>query len=777
MTPNRDFILVLIVSLFVVQSTAFSNWYRRNIPEYGYELVGIARNNSGDKVAIGTLGSVLRYDGVDKEWKRQNSSTILNLNSVRFASENVVIAVGNSSIIIRSEDAGKNWSNVSGDSSEDLIALLNLSGGRIAAVGTDGLVLLSDDLGAEWTKSSIELNGVALCAAANGNSIAIGSSNGDVYYIEDMDNVESEVFGVHSSGICAICSYGGGWAATSQDGLIFRVENLPNDWQQVSGFQVRDDLGQIATAKKIDINAQGHGIVAGDFEGVFVSDDFGQSWKRPIRTNSPSPYPRLADFVGDAETSEFVAVGESPFRGVTIMNSMDAGNNWQYDVFESNIGPLTVLGAGGNEVYAVTRIGWNTLAVSGSNMLTAGDGGYIGRSPDGGASWEISSVLDGNEIVDVEILPSDDVVCVGNRGLIAWSDNFGQDWNKSQFDLSSLADDSKIVFRSIAFSGTTLWIAGEATVNDADRGVVLKSENAGRTWDRVQIPDAEFDGYNEIFFTSESVGYLFGSRRLNSPPADALKLITTDGGQSWNSYSVAGVANGAVSNFKIRSNGFGSAILTSGNQQSIITTGNNGNEWSVMAASITDIDPTLPADYSIKEVDFVNVDNGIVSLSGGTVAARIYQTDSGGAEWKYQPDINTPGFVDDTYSCVLFDSETSAWVVGTDMAIREYVPDATTSIDVPRQLETNQVTISPNPSAGFIRITLHGQFDSHRAELAIFDKVGRKALSPRVTGIYTAGDKDSSIIEVDVSQLESGVYFVDVVTRRTKRSHAFVIQR
>ncbi len=112
------------------------------------------------------------------------------------------------------------------------------------------------------------------------------------------------------------------------------------------------------------------------------------------------------------------------------------------------------------------------------------------------------------------------VVAVGQRGHIVYSDDAGKSWSQAEVPVSS---DLVAVTFPTPQAG---WAAGHD-------GVILHSEDAGRTWQRQRDgrPDAAENPLLDIWFEDARTGYAVG--------AFGLLLRTTDAGAHWESLETA----------------------------------------------------------------------------------------------------------------------------------------------------------------------------------------------------------------------------------------------
>jgi len=189
----------------------------------------------------------------------------------------------------------------------------------------------------------------------------------------------------------------------------------------------------------------GKNLFAGSLGGgVFLSDDYGQSWK-PI--NNGLTNLKILSLVLDSEYI-FAGVGGYGTKGGSVFRSNDHGQSWVPSGLE------------GYSVYA--------LAFMGNGVLCAGTYGSIFLSDDYGQSWKpINNGLT-NSIVN-SIVVKGERLFAGTQGGVFLSDNYGQSWKPINNGLTD-TDIFILAIRGInIFAGTR------------SQGI-FRSNNNGQSW-------------------------------------------------------------------------------------------------------------------------------------------------------------------------------------------------------------------------------------------------------------------------------------------------------
>jgi len=274
---------------------------------------------------------------------------------------------------------------------------------------------------------------------------------------------------------------------------FWRSTDWGGRWEKVAGRSTGEPIGEVGAV--YGILAVGRNVYFASDAGAFLSDDFGQTWKKlglegPALSILPSRYPNADStvFAGtpgglfkstDAgRTFAPTILRGTPVRrmewpgpalivttGTGVLVSMDGGAS-----FSGGTG----LPDGAPEALAVS-----SFFVRDPVLFAAVGSGGVYRSGDGGATWKAAG-LEGRTVRDLVWL-GPILYAATDRGLFR-SDNAGQDWVAASGLASRPA--ARLIFPLAPDSGLEAFLATEeALAHTADGGAHWK--DVGPPADRV----------------------------------------------------------------------------------------------------------------------------------------------------------------------------------------------------------------------------------------------------------------------------------------------------
>lgn len=390
-----------------------------------------------------------------------------DIRTVYMVNESLVYAAGwgtaisglQPSIIIRSTDGGTSWTYLTRDS-------INCT---------------YDNLYGIYFKD--ELNGIAVGGGGAGGAVVTVTSDGgtnwrvaDIPFGSALNSVTSV------DGVLWICGNGG---------LIASSEDFGTTWKMVS-------LIPSHNLNAIDFANDKSAFAAG-FNGVLLtSTDGGEQWEGSYLDNG------LA--ISNINDLFFVnsSIGFAAHSYGAVSKTTDGGLSWIPVISDTNY-PQTK----SNSVHFINE---NVGFVVGQ---VANELDFIYKTTDGGSTWITKTGIGLKELRSVSFFDQNKGVTVGAGLKILYTTDSGENWNVPVIN-NVPSEKYQARLRSADFAGSnTIYAAGEK--------IMLRSTDAGATWDYVDIPVT--GTLNGMAFFDSTTGYCVGENYV---------LKTTDGGYSWN---------------------------------------------------------------------------------------------------------------------------------------------------------------------------------------------------------------------------------------------------
>jgi photosystem II stability/assembly factor-like uncharacterized protein len=189
-----------------------------------------------------------------------------------------------------------------------------------------------------------------------------------------------------------------------------------------------------------------------------------------------------------------------------------------------------------------------------SDILWAvGSYGKIVHSDNGGLTWAVQLTPVNTHLQAIAAWDVDRAVAVGNRGVVLLTADAGRTWHEIDAPRSEIANK---LLQVRAYAGGIGWSVGEM-------GAVLKTSDYGKTWTRVQKEKDQ--AWNDIFFVGDG-GWMVGEfGRI---------ALTHDGGENWVSIDSPIMSSLMSVHFRDADNGV--AVGLTG---AVLVTGDGGLNW------------------------------------------------------------------------------------------------------------------------------------------------------------------------------------------------------
>ncbi len=498
------------------------------------------------------------------QWEWQNPYPQSNsLNDVFFINTRLGWAVGDEGTIIKTEDGGITFDIILQPNEEDLntATFIDSLVGFIA--GDNGVILKTVNGGNDWLELSIDsILDFQDIAVSNQQKVWIAGENGIIVYSPDNGNTWEQQYYDANFYLNSICfaDSNNGWAAGGNEFLLY-TNNGGESWNTQKIDSALYSIKYVCFTDSLNGWASVYSDVY--FNAIMHTDDGGITWEEQI-SNDIFYYGKVYFY--------------DSLNGYVLIES-----SWP----KSERGNRLIDPERYNEEYIIF-------------------------TNDGGKSWSGHNFsITNGYLKSVHFINSNDGWLVGNNGQIHQTINGGINWeSKSVYAFLYNLYDAHFTENG---SG---WAVGGGGTNLAVRfPIILKTWDFGRTWERLTFDNTGL--LTDILFTTDSAGWLIGSKDMHTPPSNI--YFTDDGGITW-SINYSGAPNFLINDIMFISKDIGWVVGGSG---TIMKTDDQGNTWG---------DQTSGTSEYLYGVCFVNENIGWAVGSGRV----ILHTNDGGQNWETQ---------------------------------------------------------------------------------------------------------------------------------------------
>ena len=422
--------------------------------------------------------------------------------------------------------------------------------------------------------------------------------------------------------------------------------------------------------------------------------------------------------------------------------------------------------------------------------------------------WKIVDSVFGRNYSDLSCASADDCMLTGSirdlsveynfRSIVHHTTDGGKSWQIVLRDSVQWPPNPHLPleYHFIAHPTTNLCIVA------ADSGAILRSDDAGKTWDRINMADStrkfvEIDMPTEefgviaqlprsIFLTvdqgltwkklvmPDTVDDLIISdvaspkpgvviAQYNDGPQFVITLKSSDSGKTWQVYP--GTLDAGRFYFYNERKGWACGIqldsLTSIQGEDVIYgTTDGGKTWKEQLRK------RIQPNYGIYDFDFLDEENGIAVGAGG----KILRTTNGGEEW-VQETIPIPIAQFPSLVGVHFKSPNKALTATWTGIILEWQPGVASAEEEHRV--SSSVQLSPNPACNQITVSVELPQEA-LMDAALYDMIGQKVCTIAQPHYGSAG---RHTISASVAELPAGVYYCQLLLGSQKVIRPLVIAR
>ena len=521
---------ILITFLFLSHSATNAQWEQTNGP-FGADVTSVLIHKSY-KFA-GTRNGLYRSVLESNVWQSDNE-TLKGDRVEALTADTKNIYAGTNHGLYKTSDEGISWS--SAGLPDRIITALAIKDSLLFA-GTVNGIFVSPDKGLTWKEVDSGLISTNVVTFAMHSEMILVSTLYDGLYSSSDNGVTWKKINFEENEIFAVCFLGDLLLVSSWDNVVYRSTDLGTSWKssdigingdEVTNFALLGDkvfaatnyglfqsldsgkTWQPSSLSRIYIHELvicNNYLVAGTFEGVYISTDLGLSWTE----NNEG--------LLSGDVTSLVSSGSKIYAGTYgfgVFQSTDNGATWSK--FSNGLSNVFINGLGIYKDYLLAGTNGGTFrtgipfdswtkvsSVTGSrsfvsinNKIIAGSDYGVLFSTDTGQTWKI---IDSTSYQIWNVLAFDSTIIAGcnNRG-IRISTNNGLNWDFSK--------GLQATVNALAFAGNNV-LVGTSGV-----GVFLSSDS-GKTWsptklDSMQIQTFQVFGkfvfagtFNGIFRSSD----------------------------------------------------------------------------------------------------------------------------------------------------------------------------------------------------------------------------------------------------------------------------------
>ena len=275
-----------------------------------------------------------------------------------------------------------------------------------------------------------------------------------------------------------------GWVV-GENGTILHTRNGGVTWEsQSSPSHLLVDVCAVSSKE---------GYVVGDRGAILSTKDGGSVWNAQ-----------------DSRTTECFGAAHfvSPQKGWAVaeagvvLHTTNGGSVWQRQTSDTKQELLAVF-------FVDEKNGW-----------CVGSGGEIIHTDDGGKTWQRQQSGTTWNLFDVHFTSKQRGWAVGMSGTILSTLDGGAHWHLASISRRY----SSFLLDAVTFATPNRgWVVGLDLRSLGMDGLILHTENGGKTWQRQESHTANF--LDDVFFISEAEGWIVGK--------EGLVLHTKDSGQNW----------------------------------------------------------------------------------------------------------------------------------------------------------------------------------------------------------------------------------------------------
>ena len=571
-TPGQDF-TEDAESLIIHTDNGGQTWHKQSSGVFGKPLRNVYFHSALEGWCIGESGVLIHTTDGGQTWYHIETGTENNLHNI-FIGEVTGWIVGDWETLLKTTDGGKTFTKVDASVFERKslkgVHFVDENQGWIITYNTP-----TSGVGVGDSQATGENSGYIYRTMDGGETWEVQFATEEALFnLHFIDKKTGWVVGDRRSVF-----------ATNDGGETWQFVTHGTNQRHKGSYGQPEYLGNeplhTFTLYDIDFTDSQNGWIVGDLGVILHTSSGGKGkWKHqrggPRFHNSADAVLLGVDFI--SKQLGWV-VGENG----TILHTRNGGVTWESQSNPSHL-LVDVCAVSSKEGYVVgdrgailrTKDGgsvWNaqdsrttecfgaTHFVSPQNGWAVAEAGVVLHTTNGGSVWQRQASGTTQELLAVFFVDKNTGWCVGSAGEIIHTENGGKTWQRQEsgtaWNLFDVHFTSKQRGWAVGMSGTILstldggdhwylasisrshssflldavtfvtadigWVVGLDLRSLGMDGLILHTENGGKTWQRQESYTANF--LDDVFFISEIKGWIVGK--------EGLVLHTKDGGQNW----------------------------------------------------------------------------------------------------------------------------------------------------------------------------------------------------------------------------------------------------
>jgi len=666
-------------------------------------------------IAVGANGTILKTIDQGLHWDKIGSSVQSAIRSIAFRND-IAVAVGYDGIILRSEDMGENWEIVNSGIHTNLYTVSFATNNTLLAGGDSTLIISSTDGGRTWKFNQILYR---VLDTSTPNSIH------EIQFVNDST-------GYMCGSLYDIYSFNGFYPFQR----ILYTTDTGNTWKSLVG------INPLAPSDKF-------------YDRNNSNSQYGY-WHK-IAIINPDSIIAVGNYQ-DYQTSKIIAGGpNSPLFELRLN-----------EVTTAQLGYVSATKKDFESIYSTSLSHWKLTTFNGELISTT----------DSGESWTSLQVSSGSRCYDTKFRGDFGIMTCDSSRVYITNDG-GITWKLNLMDRAGaiISVRSPEFFDVVIISPTTAMCKGDFGY----RQKLIRTSNSGESWERITIHSDSNVSYSAPYFIDELHGWIFARPHIVDSANKGIGFkqgkvyFTADGGISWIDKTPYSIIRGDNTfeplrmHFTDKLHGCFTAF-DQGNTQSkaegayLFQTDDGGETWSRHYLDFQSVFGAGIIKFTLQTVDFIGIDSlNYVLYAGFKYNNQVIRTTDGGMTWKIMT-VNSLAPEYNSHRVFYQADSTTLFMIGKNNTLYRWEIDKTVSSVTEQPEPSDGITISPNPSSTSFMISGIDGVTSVR----IMNSLGMEAKKITV---------NSEKFSIDVSDLASGVYFVQFRSQTGVVSKPVVVNR